>query len=271
MTHTQQRLLLAATSCVALGSAMLLRSGTAIGSRLFMNEELAHAQSRSVELTLAWLLVASVPALWFARARVVAAALILVPVGVLAWASQDQGGYPFSAWAMPAHAMRIAAPLSLLLVSFGSRDSDSTRAREANAWWIVRLATAIVFVVHGTEAIRAHPWFVDLTITSARELLDIRWTQATVERLLTIVGAVDIAAAIALLFTRSRAVVFWMAFWGLFTALLRVIAYGPGALGEVVVRLPHALLPLTLLPVITRIRAPGAVPSMQTARGDLII
>jgi hypothetical protein len=248
VTNTQQRLLLAATSCVALGSAMLLRSGTAIGSRLFMNEELAHAQSRSVELGFAWLLVACIPAVWFVRTRVASSSVILLLVTVLAWASQDQGGYPFSAWAVPAQALRIAAPLALLLVSLRFDSTNNTHTRESSAWWIVRLATVIVFVVHGAEALRAHPWFVDLTITSARVVLYVRWTQSTVERLLTIVGTVDIAAASLLLITRSRAVVLWMTFWGLFTAVLRVLAYGPGAMGEVIVRLPHALLPLVLLP-----------------------
>ncbi len=260
MTTWQQRLLAAATSFVALGTAMLLRSGTALGSRLFMNEELAHAQSRSVETTLAWLLLACVPAVWFARTRAVASSLVLLLVSLLAWATQDQGGYPYSSWAIPAQAMRIAAPLALLLITFRSARPGAMQSRESTAMWIVRLATATVFVVHGTEALRAHPWFVDLTITSARELLDARWTQSAAQRLLTVVGVIDITAALTLLLTRSRAVVFWMAHWGLFTALLRVIAYGPGALGEVIVRIPHALLPLVLLPLTHRSGAPSVAP-----------
>lgn len=261
MTTAQQRLLAGATSFVALGTAMLLRSGTALGSRLFMNEELAHEQSRSVEITLAWLLLACIPAVWFTRTRAIAASVVLLLVTVLAWATQDQGGYPYSAWAIPAQAMRIAAPLALLVISFRSAMPNRTPTLESIGLWIVRLATVTVFAVHGTEALRAHPWFVDLTITSIRELLDIRWTQSTAERLLTVVGLIDIAAALALLFTRSRAVILWMAQWGLFTALLRVIAYGPGTLGEVIVRLPHALLPLVLWPLASRGASSGSLTS----------
>ncbi len=261
MTTARQRLLAAATSFVALGTAMLLRSGTAIGTRLFMNEELAHAQSRSVEIGVAWLLVVCVPALWFARVRVIAASVVLCVVAVLAWATQDQGGYPFSAWALPAQAMRIAAPLALLVIGLRSANAGATRTRELLALWIIRVATVLVFAVHGTEALRAHPWFVDLTIVSVRELLDVRWSQATAERLLMVVGVLDLAAAAMLLLTRSRAVILYMAQWGLFTSLLRLIAYGPGALGEVIVRMPHALLPLVLLPLAGLTRARGLSPS----------
>lgn len=255
MTTAQQRLLAAATSFVALGTAMLLRSGTALGSRLFMNEELAHGQSRGVEITLAWLLVACIPAAWFVRTRAIAASVVLVVVTALAWATQDQGGYPYSAWAMPAQAMRMAAPLALLLISLGWGKARGSLPQESFALWIVRLATVTVFAVHGTEALRAHPFFVDLTITSVRELLDIRITQSATERLLAVVGVIDIAAALALLLTRSRAVVLWMAQWGLFTALLRIAAYGPGTMGEVIVRMPHALLPLVLLPLAAPMRS----------------
>jgi predicted component of type VI protein secretion system len=64
-----------------------------------------------------------------------------------------------------------------------------------------------------------------------------------VERLLLFCGLLDIAAAPPLLLG-VRAAAWYMACWGTFTALLRVLAYGPGALAEMVVRLPHGLLPL---------------------------
>lgn len=38
ISTAQQRLLVAATACVALGTAVLLRTGTAINTRLFMNQ-----------------------------------------------------------------------------------------------------------------------------------------------------------------------------------------------------------------------------------------
>jgi len=252
ISTAQQRLLLAATACVAVGTAVLLRTGTAINARLFMNEGFAHVDAVQLERTLAVIAIGCVPALFIPRARVVAAAAVLVLAALLGWASADQGGYPYSAWALPAHAMRIGAPLALLLALYASH--TAVLARGTAASWLmthlVMLAAATVFLVHGIEALRAHPWFVDLTIASARRVLDARWSQSDVERLLLIVGLLDITAAVALLTVRSRVAIYWMGFWGIFTALLRVIAYGSGALGETIVRLPHGLLPLVLLPAL---------------------
>ncbi len=236
------RILAAATATMGIGMAMLFRTGTAIGSRLFMNEEVAHATSRRIEHGLAVITVLAVMALLPRATRAVGAAVLFVLATLLAWASMDQGGVPFSEWALPAHAMRLAAPLALVWLCAGSR----TVARERTVRWVVQGAIVIVFVVHGIEAVRAHPWFIDLTIAGLRSTLDLSVTQRTVERLLLVVGLLDLVAAAALLLG-VRAAAWYMAIWGTFTALLRVLAYGHGALAEMVVRLPHGLLPLLLL------------------------
>lgn len=227
---------------MGIGMAMLFRTGTAVGSRLFMNEELAHATSRRIEHGLAMITVLAVIALLPRATRGAGAAVLFLLAALLAWATMDQGGVPFSEWALPAHAMRIAAPLALLWLCAGSR----TAARERAVHWVVQLAVVVVFVVHGLEAMRAHPWFVDLTIAGLRSTLDLAVTQRTVERLLLVVGVIDLAAAAALLLG-VRAAAWYMAIWGTFTALLRVLAYGDSALAEMVVRLPHGLLPLLFL------------------------
>lgn len=233
------RLLAAATAAMGIGMAMLYRTGTAVGSRLFMNEEVAHATSVRIERGLAIVSIVAVLALLAQRTRAVGAAVLFVLATLLAWASMDQGGVPFSEWALPAHAMRIAAPLALLWWLAGA----NTVARERAVHWIVRAAIVTVFVVHGIEAVRAHPWFIDLTIAGLRSTVDLAVTQHTVERLLLLVGLLDLAAAAALLLD-VRLAAWYMAFWGTFTAVLRVLAYGDGALAETVVRLPHGLLPL---------------------------
>lgn len=236
------RLLAAATAAMGIGMAMLFRTGTAVGSRLFMNEEVAHATSRRIEQGLAILAVLAVLALLPRVTRAAGAAVLFVLATLLAWASMDQGGVPFSEWALPAHAMRMAAPLALLWLCVGSR----TAARERSVRWLIQVAVVVVFVVHGVEAVRAHPWFIDLTIAGLRSTLDMAVTQRTVEQLLLFVGLLDLAAAAALLLG-VRAAAWYMAIWGTFTALLRVLAYGDGALAETVVRLPHGLLPLLFL------------------------
>jgi hypothetical protein len=233
------RVLAAATATMGIGMAMLYRTGTAVGARLFMNEEVAHGTSVRIEHGLAILSLVGVLALLSHRTRIGGAAVLFVLATLLAWATMDQGGVPFSEWALPAHAMRVAAPLALLWWGAGAH----TAARERAVRWLVKAAIATVFVVHGVEAVRAHPWFIDLTIAGLRATLDLAVTQHTVERLLLVVGLLDLAAAAALLLG-IRAAAWYMAIWGTFTAVLRVLAYGEGAVPEMVVRLPHGLLPL---------------------------
>lgn len=236
------RVLAAATAVMGLGMALLFRTGTAVGSRLFMNEEFAHATSVRMEHGLALLSLVAVTALLPRASRAAGAAVLFVLATLLAWATMDQGGVPFSEWALPAHAMRIAAPLALFWLYAGPR----TRAREQSVRWLVLLSIVTVFVVHGIEAIRSHPWFVDLTISGAQRTLGVAMSQRLTERLLLVVGLLDLAAAAGLLLG-ARAAAWYMVLWGTFTALLRVLAYGGGAAAEAVVRLPHGLLPLLFI------------------------
>lgn len=241
-SSASQRLLLAASASMGIGMALLYKTGTAVGARLFMSDELAHPDSVRVERALALVSLAAVMALFARPTRAIGAGVLAALALLLAWATVDQGGVPFSEWAWPAHAMRIAAPVALLWSAAARGRSRDSAGME----WLVRLACSAVFVVHGLEAMRAHPWFVDLTISAARETIGLTLRQPTVERLLVGVGVVDIAATVHVL-ARGRAGAWYMAIWGSFTALLRVLAYGPGAVAETIVRLPHGLLPLMLL------------------------
>jgi len=253
VTITAPRLLLAATATMGLGMAMLFRTGTAVGSRLFMNDELAHATSVRIEKGLALVTLCAVLALAPRLTRPVGAAVLCVLATLLAWASMNQGGVPFSEWAVPAQAMRITAPLAL----FWLLADPHTEAREQAVRWLVRAAVVTVFVVHGVEAVRAHPWFVDLTITAVARTLGQSLSQAATEQLLLLVGLLDLAAAAALLLG-VRLAAWYMAAWGTFTAVLRVLAYGSGALGELIVRLPHALLPLLFVGAALSATAPAS-------------
>lgn len=256
-------LLLVATAGMGVGMALLMRTGTAIGSRLFMDEGLPHPQAVQMERGLAALALAAALALFLPRLRTLAAALLLLLAATLAWATVDQGGHPFTQWAFASQAMRMAAPLAVLFAFASVWDGE--QALPAPVRTVLYASTAVVFVMHGIEALRAHPWFVDLTITAVRETVGTAVSQRTVERMLLLVGVVDIASAVALVTRRSRAVALWMAAWGGFTATLRVVAYGSGALGDMLVRTPHALLPLALAVTATRPRSgTGAHPAAGT-------
>ncbi len=233
-------LLLAATAAVGVGTAGILSQSSALGALFFMNHGVEHTTSLVIERTLAGLLLAATVALAWPKARPVASAILFLGAATLAFASYDQGGYPYSRFAMAAHAMRVAAPLALLLacVSLGGRAALNT---------LLVAATVTVFALHGYEALRAHPWFIDMTIGFFNRVGSWRVSEAAARSILLAVGVIDIVAAAALLVFRSRWVAYWLALWGLFTAALRVVNYGSGAWAETLVRLPHCLLPLAIV------------------------
>jgi hypothetical protein len=240
-----RRLLVAAAAFLGVGMALLAWKTTAIGAMLFMNHEIAHGRTVAIERVLGWIFLGATVLLFWAPARVAGAAVLLVSAVVLAWANVDQGGYPFSRFAYGAHAMRIAAPLALLLafLPWGALEP----ARRRLVLGVLIAASAMTFVVHGIEAWAGHPWFTDMTLGTFQTVGDWRVSQASAENLLRVVGVVDVAAAIVLIVFRAPWVAGWMAGWGLFTAFLRPLNYGAGAWSEFIVRLPHFILPLVLI------------------------
>ena len=88
------------------------------------------------------------------------------------------------------------------------------------ASWILRIAVAGEFIGHGVFALQVKqgwmPYFTSVGVSTE--------TAAT---LLPIIGVIDIALAILILIKPVRIAILWMAFWGLWTALLRPIAGEP--------------------------------------------
>ena len=83
------------------------------------------------------------------------------------------------------------------------------------AEWILRIAVAGEFIGHGAFAVQAKAgwfkYFYALGITG----------DETIKALLLLVGALDIALAALVLIRPVRIALLWMAFWGLWTALIR--------------------------------------------------
>ena len=238
------RILLAATVALGLGQVLLALQTTAIGSLLFMNHGVAHETTVLVERGSALVLLLATAAVLVPRLRASGAAGLLVFAAVLAWASVDQAGYPYSRYAIGAQAMRIGTPLALLLCVWPRGRPAAERARLVEG--ILLTVTALTFVVHGLEALWRHPWFLDLTIGTAQRLGAGRISESQAGTLLLVVGCIDLASVAGLLLFRSRAIAGWMACWGFFTAALRLLNYGAGAWSETIVRLPQGLLPVVL-------------------------
>ncbi len=135
-------------------------------------------------------------------------------------------------------AMRIAAPLVLWLASSGRY----TRVVELLARW----AVALTFVGHGIEALVHFHEFCDMLLIAARKWgFDLR--QSAAEHALTVIGIIDVALAVLIVATRRPWVAGYMAFWGLVTAVSRVVVKGTfyGWDGTAT-RLVHFALPLLL-------------------------
>lgn len=83
------------------------------------------------------------------------------------------------------------------------------------AQWILRIAVAGEFIGHGVFALGNkpgwHKYFDAFGISDP----------AMIKNLLLLTGVVDILLAILILIKPIRIVVLWMAFWGLFTAMIR--------------------------------------------------
>ena len=147
---------------------------------------------------------------------------------------------------LPAHAARYVCPLALALLRPWPSNSSPPGTRITGVIWGLRLSASLMFLAHGVESLLLHPAFVDYLLVAAQRLLGWEMAQETAEILLRIIGAVDIAVAIALLGWRWRAVAFWMAFWGAVTAFARIVHGGWGSYDETLVRAAHAGVPLAV-------------------------
>ncbi len=106
--------------------------------------------------------------------------------------------------------------------------------------WVLRIAIAGEFIGHGAFALQGKEgwfkYFESVGITSPETIVSI----------LLLVGALDIALAILILIKPVRLALLWMAFWGLWTALIRW-PIGPDPMWDFVERWANWGAPLALL------------------------
>lgn len=85
---------------------------------------------------------------------------------------------------------------------------------------VLKIAVAGEFIGHGVFALQVKagwiPYFVALGISAE-----------TATTLLPLIGALDILLAIIILIKPVKAVLLWMVFWGVWTALIRPLAGEP--------------------------------------------
>lgn len=243
-------LLIASTAFLGVGlSYLFFLHDTPIGSALFMNYSVPLNIVSKVDTFLAGLLLLCSLLLLVPKIRVISAVAIFIIFATYVYAMVDQGGSPFTDYAFFANAMRLVAPLALIIYSI---KYDFCKKRIL--FYLIAIGICFTFISHGFEAILAHPWFVDMTIVLAKNTLNWAMSESIAEKLLLVVGVVDILSALTLIIFRSKIAAIWLSIWGFFTCFLRLANYGMGGLPDFIIRLPHGILPIVALLLIDRIK-----------------
>lgn len=245
---------------IGIAATIFGKLGSGLNGYFFLEHGIPHGDIAPVERWVAVALVA-----------VACAAFLrphwgfLLPIAALifleAWARVFNGGAPFSEWTIYAYGLRIAAPLALAML-FSTELHRWLGARLAlqGTGWVLRIAIAIVFTIHGIEAFLGHPRFIDYIIGTSWNLFGYDIAESTTRIIMQVIGVVDILVAAAVIIRPVRPVLYWMAFWGFITALSRVTTFGFSHHYEVLVRFSHFLAPLALLLILSALREMRSEP-----------
>jgi hypothetical protein len=115
-----------------------------------------------------------------------------------------------------------------------------TLTKNKAAEWTLRIAVAGEFIGHGVFALQGKEgWFKYFTPFGITD-------ETLMVKMLLVVGIIDLLLALWVLVRPVRLVLLWMAFWGLFTALLRW-PIGPDPFWDFVERAANWGAPLALL------------------------
>ena len=111
---------------------------------------------------------------------------------------------------------------------------------QKTAEWVLRIAVAGEFIGHGMFALQGKEgWFKYFTPFGITN-------EQTIVTLLLVVGIMDLLLALLILLRPIKIAILWMAFWGLFTAMIRW-PFGPDPFWDFVERSANWGAPLALL------------------------
>ena len=205
-----------ALQCTASMGA-ILAGGTSLNTFLFLELGVSDATVRELDRGIACALVLAALSLSFVKGR---SLLYAVAAWFLldALISGSNGGFFAASLAPFARAVRWLTPIAMVALMSG----DDARAKKLLTW-----GSAAVFAAHGIEALLLNPRFIDFLIVSIDRATSYRITQSFAEAQLILIGLIDVLLAILVIKRPSKAVWGYMAFWGIATALMRSVYYGP--------------------------------------------
>jgi len=175
---------------------------------------------------------------WLGRLESFVLLYAFVWEALIAGTATYRGGELMSQWAIAEHGLRIATPLALLMLLGGERWGSPVE-------WLLRLATAVTFAIHGVKAWIAAPVFVTMVIATCQNLSEFWPEQSSVETCLKFICAADMVVAGLILCCRWPLVAMYAAAWGLITAVGRVTSSDLGW-PECLLRSVHVGAPLFL-------------------------
>jgi len=223
----------------SLGLFFTLLKGSSVESLFFLEFGIEQSSSKSLENSLAYLVLILGIAIFIQPKTYTLILLFLVTLGV-SWVTQRQGGIPQANLTLPSHALRILTPIGLWLLIRNSGNYPKTYS-------ILILALSITFFTHGLEALSLHPRFIDYLLAFSTKFLNYNLQQYNAEFILKTIGCLDIFMATLVLVKPKSGIFVWMAYWGFVTASSRIVELGWGMFPEVLIRASHYLIPVVLL------------------------
>lgn len=123
------------------------------------------------------------------------------------------------------------------------------RVARFNKWflWALQFSIFLIFLSHGIGCFLKNGVYIDYILNFFRDYTSISLKQNDAELLLDIIGIVDVIVAILVLIKPFKSLLYWLIFWGLLTALLRILDASILNYVEFLIRVPHFGLPLLLL------------------------
>ncbi len=195
-----------------------------------------------VLMIVAWLML--IPALQRKRALSFIYLLMGMYLALLSVCKGLNGGSAFSEWAVPAHATRWLPCIALWLWLYLKPSSAENPYRVVK--WMLIVSVSMTFATHGMEAIQLNPAFRDLLI-GGFETISVTVFGPVSEVLLRLIGVMDVALALLIIFFQRKLWFLWMAAWGALTALSRPIAFGDILWEDALLRSGNCLIPVIII------------------------
>lgn len=230
---------------LGLNATVFTHAGTAMGGVALMDWGVPHPRiafwERAVSFSL--LVLGATLLVW---PTAIAALVLSLCIAAETFAAWSFGGFPFAEWVVFAQGLRYLVPLALAVYLLPRRWFPAGHWPVVLSMWILRVGLAMVFAVHGVEALLRHPHFIDLLIGTFGNLLGYRLTESAAVNLLRIIGVVDLLVAVGILLGRWRPLLAWLCFWSTITAASRITALGMGSYPEFLVRASHIAAPVAI-------------------------